>query len=387
MKVLISGGGIAGLTLAYWLHHWGHTPIVVERAPHGRLGGYGIDFFGTGYDVAGRMGMADQLAARQLPTDSVCYVDGSGRVTARLERRLLERVIGGPYLALMHTTLEEALGEAVRDKVEIRYGHRIAAIEQRPGDVDVAFADGGRESFDLLVGADGVHSVTRELAFGSEERFARHLGFAMACYPVADTYGLGPRRVHYNEPGRQTVLYPTGRPGELIALFLYRTSARSVPRRTKRRSALCSAFSDMGWLTPQLLAAAPQDDLFMDSLTQIAMPSWHAGRVALVGDACGAMTLTSAQGASMAMAGGYLLAQALHQHDDHRAALHAYEARLRPAVQQRQQRARTFARSLVPATGIGLAAQSTVTRLVLRDAFTGLLRRGYGDTTSILTRT
>lgn len=387
MKILISGGGIAGLTLAYWLHHYGHTPVVAERAPHGRLGGYGIDFFGTGYDVAARMGITGRLAAHQLPADSICYVDGAGRVTARLERQLLEKVIRGPYLALMHTTLEEALGEAVQDKVEIRYGQSIAALEQRPGGVDVTFADGSHESFDLLIGADGVHSATRELAFGPEGRFARHLGYTMACYPLPDTYGLGPRRVHYSKPGRQTILYPTGTPGELIALFLYRTADHTVPPRTERRAALRSAFTGMGWLTPQLLDAAPEDGLFMDTLTQITMPSWHTGHIALTGDACGAMTLTSAQGASMAMASGYLLAQALHQHDDLQAAFHTYETRLRPAVQQRQQRARAFARSLVPATRIGLATQSAVTRLILRDAFTGLLRRGYGDTSSILTRT
>ncbi|GAA2986258.1 FAD-dependent monooxygenase [Streptosporangium longisporum] len=387
MKILISGGGIAGLTLAHWLHHWGHIAVVAERAPHGRLGGYGIDFFGTGYDVAAHMGITDRLAAHQLPTDSVCYVDGAGRVTARLERQLLEKVIRGPYLALMHTTLEEALAEAVRDKVEIRYGQHIAAIEQRPSGVGITFAEGRQESFDLLIGADGVHSATRELAFGPEERFARHLGYTMACYPLHDTYGLGPRRVHYSEPGRQTILYPTGMPGELIALFLYRTADHTIPPCAERRAALRHTFTGMGWLTPQLLDAAPEDGLFMDSLTQITMPSWHTGRIALTGDACAAMTLTSAQGASMAMDGGYLLVQALHQHADHQAAFHTYETQLRPAVQQRQQRARTFARSLVPATRTGLATQSAVTRLVLRNAFSGLLRRGYGDATSILTRT
>ncbi len=142
MRILISGGGIAGLTLAYWLHRYGHTPVVVERAPHGRLGGYGIDFFGTGYDVAARMGIADRLAAHQLPTESIRYVDGAGRVAARLDRRLLEKVIRGPYLALMHTTLEEALGDAVHDQADIRYGRSITAIEQSPGGVGVTFTDG-----------------------------------------------------------------------------------------------------------------------------------------------------------------------------------------------------------------------------------------------------
>ncbi|MFE9390117.1 FAD-dependent monooxygenase [Streptomyces sp. NPDC006784] len=386
MKVLISGGGIAGLTLAYWLDHYGHTPVVIERAPHGRLGGYGIDFFGTGYDVAARMGITDRLAAHQLPTESIRYVDEAGRVTARLERRLLEKVIRGPYLALMHTTLEEALGDAVRDRVDIRYGRRITAVEQPPDCVGVTFTDGEREHFDLVLGADGVHSETRELAFGPEGDFAHHLGYTMACYPVPDTHGLGPHRIHYSEPGRQTILYPSDVPGQLIALFLYRTRDRRPPPRAQRRAALRSAFADAGPLTSQLLDAAPEEDLFMDTLTQITMPSWHIGRIALTGDACSAMTLTSAQGASMAMAGGYLLAQALHQHDDHQAAFRAYQTRLRPAVQERQQRARAFARSLVPASRTGIAAQHLISRLVLRDLFSGLLRRGYGDTTSILDR-
>lgn len=387
MRILISGGGIAGLTLAYWLHRYGHTPVVVERAPHGRLGGYGIDFFGTGYDVAARMGIADRLAAHQLPTESIRYVDGAGRVAARLDRRLLEKVIRGPYLALMHTTLEEALGDAVHDKADIRYGRSITAIEQSPGGVGVTFTDGECESFDLVLGADGVHSQTRELAFGPEGDFAHHLGYAMACYPVPDTYGLGPHRIHHSEPGRQTILYPSDVPKQLIALFLHRTQDRRPPPRAQRRTALRGAFADASPLTAQLLDAAPEEGLFMDTLTQITMPSWHTGRIALTGDACSAMTLTSAQGASMAMAGGYLLAQALHRHDDHRAAFLAYQNRLRPAVQQRQQRARAFARSLVPATRPGIAAQHLISRLVLRDLFTGLLRRGYGDTTSILDRT
>ncbi|MDH6197682.1 2-polyprenyl-6-methoxyphenol hydroxylase-like FAD-dependent oxidoreductase [Mycobacterium frederiksbergense] len=383
MRVLISGGGIAGLTLAYWLHHHGHDPVVVERAPRGQFGGYGIDFFGTGYDIAARMGLTDRLAAHQLPTEDIRYIDKRGRPRARLERRLLEKVIGGPYLALMHARLEEALADAVGNRVEVRHENRIAAVEQRPDGIDVVFADGTQEGFDLLVGADGVHSATRELVFGPEEQFARHLGYAMACYPVPDTHNLGPRRIHYSEPGRQIVLYPTDTPGELIALFLHHTAERDIPRRSERRATLHDAFDGMGWITPDLLAAAPEDDLFMDNLTQIRIPTWHRGRVALIGDACAAMTLTSAQGASMAMAGGYLLAEALNQHADHTTAFRAYDARLRPAVRLRQDRARAFARTLVPRTRTGLVIQGALSCIVMREAFAGLLRRGYGDTTSI----
>ncbi|WP_158889200.1 FAD-dependent monooxygenase [Amycolatopsis anabasis] len=383
MRILVSGGGVSGLTLAYWLNRHGHTPVVVERTPHGSYGGYGIDFFGSGYDVASRMGIVDQLVDRQVPAKSIAYVDGNGRVSARLERRLLEQIIRGPYLALLHSTLDEALTELVRDEVEIRYDSRIAGIRQHGTGVDVVFADGAEESFDLLIGADGVHSKTRELVFGPERQFARNLGYLLACYPVEDVYRLGPVRTHYNEPGRLAALYGTGVPGEAVALFVFRSDDRHVPR-AERPAKLRAALGGMGWLVPQLCAAAPEDEIFMDTLTQIHLPTWYRGRVALIGDACGAMTMASAQGASLAMAGGYLLAEALRDHTDPGAAFAAYERRVRPPVVRRQRRARGFAKAVAPASRAGLAAQRLGARALLHQPLAGLLRLGYGDTTSIL---
>lgn len=385
MRVLISGGGVAGLTCAYWLCQAGHTPVVVERAQAGPLDGYGIDLSGTGYDIAGRMGILDQLAARRLRLVSVAFVDAADRVTARLDQPLAEKVLRGPYLALMHTTLEETLADAVRGKVEVRHRQSIAKVRQSDGGVEVTFADGAQEGFDALVGADGVHSRTRELVFGSEPRWARHLGFSMACYPVPDIAGLTGVRAHFTEPGRQTVLYPTDTVGTSVALFLFRTRPHGGIPRPERAARLGAAYIDSDWHTPELLAHAPDDGFFMDTLTQIEMPGWHRGRVVLIGDACGALTLTSAQGASVAMAGGYLLASALAAHPrDHTAAFAAYEARLRPFVAERQRRARSFARGLVPATRTGQSVQRMVTRLVLRDACAPPLRFGFGDTRSIL---
>lgn len=385
-KVLISGGGVAGLTLAYWLERSGHTPVIVERSPHGRLGGYGFDFAGTAFDVGERMGIIQELRRHRIPADSVAWVRANGEPFAKLESGLIEKVARGPYLGLMHYTLEDALIRAVEDRVEIRYEQSIETIHQRADAIDVGFVDGGRERFDLLVGADGVHSTTRTLGFGPERRYARHLGYHMACYPIPDRYGSEPIRAHYSEPGRQLIVYPTDNPGELIALFLFETPSSEAIPRSERLDLLRRTFGRMGWIAPQVLADAPDTgDIFMDSMTQIVMPTWRNGRVALIGDAAGCLTLVSGQGVSMAMAGGYILAAKLDESADPATAFARYEHRMRPEVERRQRTARTFSRALVPSSRFGVFAQRHLTGLLLRDAFAGLLRRQI-DLTSILSR-
>ncbi|GAB3971539.1 FAD-dependent monooxygenase [Actinoallomurus acanthiterrae] len=379
MRVLICGGGIAGLTLAYWLRRRGMEPVVAERAPHGRLGGYGIDFFGTGYDVATRMGIIDQLTPHRLPVDSIDFIDASGRAGARLTAGLLDKIIQGPHLGLMHTALEGALLDVVQDDVEIRFGETISAVRDTGTAVDIDFAGGGAQRFDVLVGADGIHSRTRELVFGPEPRFARYLGVRLASYPVTDRYGWGRIRAHYTEPGRQSVVYPTGEENRLIALFLFRSPSGTSVLRAERLDLLRSVFRGMGWITPSLLAdAPPSESVFMDTMTQIVMPSWHRGRVALVGDACGCMTMVSAQGVSMAMAGAYILAEELATQGDHIRAFTRYQAQMQEEVTRRQRNALVFARSLVPGTRAGLIAQGLANRLIMRKAFASMLRRQFG---------
>ena len=169
MQVLISGAGPAGLTLAYWLKRYGYTPVVVERAASLRHDGYGIDFLGTGYDVACQMGIIEKLRAQQLRVKQTAYINNSGEPIARLGGSLLNKVARGKYLALMRWTLVDAIYTLVNNSVEIRFGRTLKHIQQDVNSITGTFDDGSVETFDLLIGADGVHSNTRRLVFGPDQ--------------------------------------------------------------------------------------------------------------------------------------------------------------------------------------------------------------------------
>jgi 2-polyprenyl-6-methoxyphenol hydroxylase-like FAD-dependent oxidoreductase len=379
MRVLISGGGIAGLTLAYWLHHSGISSVVIERADAIRRDGYAIDFLGTGYDVASRMGLIDRLVARQIPYEAVVFVNKDGKQIAGIDARLIRHVTDGKYLAVMHSTLEEALYEALEGAIEVRFGCWFTKIVQGSDAVEVTFNDGTSESFDLLIGADGVHSATRTLLFGPEEQFSRYLGCSIACYQLTDRYSIGRVYKCYNEPGRQVLAYGTNTEGILLVLFLYQAATPEHLPREQRLAHLRKVFAGMGWLTQEFLSDASQEaSVFMDAVIQIHMPTWHQGRVALVGDACGCPTLLSGQGASLAMGGAYLLACALSQSADYQEAFRRYEHQMRPHVLAQQKNGRSFAKSLLPGSPLSLFVQRTMMKLLLRPAFRGLLRRSFG---------
>lgn len=158
----------------------------------------------------------------------------------------------------------------------------------------MTFHDGTTESFDLLIGADGVHSSTRALVFGPEDQFRRYLGYTIACYPLADRYGIGHTFKMYVEPGRMAAAYCTPQAGELLMFFMYQSAKLEYVPREQRLARLCEVFAGMGWLTEQFLSdISSAQSIFMDAVIQIQMPTWHQGRVALVGDACDCPTLLS----------------------------------------------------------------------------------------------
>ena len=376
LPLLISGGGIAGLTLANRLHRHGIEPVVIEQAADLCQDSYALDFFGTGCEVAERMGLVDRLFSQHIAFDGIEYVNARGMLIAKLDASLLRKITEGKYLALMRWSLEEVLYEVLEGNVEVRFGRRLTAVEPGPDAVGVTFNDGTSESFDLLIGADGVHSATRALAFGPDEQFSRSLGYTIACYPLADRYGIGSTCKMHVEPGRLGATYCASQAGQLLTFFLYRSAQSSPPPREQRLAHLREVFAGMGWITKLLLADAPAAAaVFMDALDQIQAPTRPRGRVALIGDACGCPTLLSGQGASLAMAGAYLLAEALHEASSYQEAFAWYEQQMRPLVQAQQSRPAASPPSSCPARL--WACSSNKRRVLFRETFRGLLRREF----------
>jgi 2-polyprenyl-6-methoxyphenol hydroxylase-like FAD-dependent oxidoreductase len=349
-KILISGGGIAGLTLATLLKEQGRDLAVVERDHALRSEGYMMDFFGSGWDVAERMGLVPELRAIRYPIDALQFVDGNGQVYAAVPISRVSHALDGNYVYLRRSDLERILFDRVTASgVEVRFGREIKSLSQSQDAVHVTFDDGSEADFALVFGADGVHSNVRRLVFGEESQFARFLGGYVAAYHLDDPhFELGRALKLYEETDRVAAFYPLD-DTRLAATYAFRHAETRVPHE-ERLAFVRKAFAGAGWIAEKMLDAYQGNEpIYFDSLTQIIMPHWSKGRVALLGDACGCLTLIAGQGSHMAMAGTYVIARELERHDgDYGAAFAAYEAKLKPAVTKRQDDAASFARYFIP---------------------------------------
>ncbi|MEV0316970.1 FAD-dependent monooxygenase [Streptomyces sp. NPDC050658] len=332
-KVLISGAGIAGPALAFWLNRHGYAVTVVEKAGAPRNGGYPIDVRGTALEVVRRMGILPRLRDAHIDTRRFTFLDEGGGTVASVEPRAANG--GGPPSAANGGDLEVRRGElvdalygAVRDDVEFVFDDSIDTFDQsgtlgQPGTpdqssgrgVDVRFRGGGERTYDMVFGADGLHSRTREALFGPEERFHHYLGYCFAGFTVPNTFGLSHEIMMWNTPGRAAALYAVRDDDRVHVLLNF---ARPDPRFGALRDPaaqldlVASVFGDAGWEVPGLVAAMRgADDLFVDVVSQIRMPRWSSGRVALVGDAAYAPSFLTGQGTSLALVGAYMLAGSL----------------------------------------------------------------------------
>ena len=346
------------MATAWWLRRTGWDVLLVERAPEFRTGGYMIDFFGPGLEVAERMGLLPMLERHRARISSVTAVDERGRRRSELGAATYETVAGG-MVSLLRGDLAGVLRDAVSSP--IRFGTTVEAIEPVADGVRVRLTNGTVEDVDLLVGADGVHSRVRELAFGPEEQFVRYLGYHVAAFSAHDTglsKRIGERYQMLTTPNRMIGCYAVGE-GGFASFFLYREENWRLP--DDPAAGLRERFGDLGWVVPELLHAL-SDDVYFDQAAQVEMDGWHRGRIVLVGDACGAVSLFAGHGASLAMTGAYVLAEELADGDVD-AALARYQARMWPPVTRTQEFGRRFTEWMAPSTRWRIVARDWMFRL------------------------
>lgn len=338
MQAVISGAGIAGLSLAQRLDSLGWDVVVVDKAPGPRPQGYMIDFFGPGFDAAEAMGVLPRLFELGYQVDEVSFLDGSGRQRAGLDFGRFARAVDGRLLSILRPDLELALREQVEHSVELRFGCGIARIDNAGDGVRVTLTDGTALDANLLVGADGIHSTVRRMVFGEEERFFRYLGFHTAAFVFDDPEihrQVGNRFCLTDTAQRQMGLYGL-RDGQVAAFTVHRTPDPVLPEDTQR--AVRETYADLGWVVPQALAQCPpSSEVYYDQVAQIEIPQWSSGRVTLIGDACQAVSLLAGQGASLAVAGAYVLGEQLATADSIATALARYEGLWQPVVTEKQQ--------------------------------------------------
>lgn len=363
--VLISGASIAGPALAFWLNRYGYAVTVVEKAAALRSGGYPVDVRGTALEVVRRMGIWPRLRDAHVDTRRFTFLDSDGGTVASISPHAVAGSAAGRDLEVRRGDLTDALYTAVRDDVEFLFDDSIDSVDQPGHGVDVTFRGGGRRTFDMVVGADGLHSRTRELLFGPEERFHRYLGYCFAGFTLPNTLGLSHEVMMWNTPGRAAALYAVGDSDEVHAFlnFAHPQPPSGAFREPGAQPDLfASVFADAGWEVPGMIASLRgADDLFADVVSQIRMPRWSSGRIALVGDAAYAPSFLTGQGSSLALVGAYMLAGSLARRDA-AAGFAAYERDTREFVTLNQDQIGEGEAALFPTTSEALERRNDMLR-------------------------
>lgn len=344
-KILISGAGVAGLTAAIWLGRHGFKPIIVEKSPSIRADGYIVSLSHASYHYAAQLGLLEKIRARNSGIRQSSYHDRRGKAMLTLDFK--ELFVGVDVVQIMRDDLEEILFDEARHLAEFRLATTITAIEQDAECANVTFSDGRHERFDVVIGADGLHSNTRSLVFPDAGITRRYLGLFSSAYRLPNVVDMAARFENHMEQTRYMCVYTTRR-DDLACLFIWQSDKREAPPPDARRAELEASFASAPALVQRVIDAFPEDaTVYMDPLIQIEMRRWSRGHVVLLGDAAHCLTLLSGQGASTAFWGACTLCEGLVA-GDKAAAFAAYESALKPVVDEMQPATRLAAKWYIP---------------------------------------
>jgi 2-polyprenyl-6-methoxyphenol hydroxylase-like FAD-dependent oxidoreductase len=367
MKILISGAGIAGPALAYWLQKAGFEPTVVELAQTPRPGGQTVDIRGIAREVVERMGLMQIIRERRMHERGMAYVRANGRQSAAFPAEILQGAGPVAEIEILRGDLSEILLGATTEGVEYLYGDSITKLTQDDDGVQVTFQSGTERRFDLVVGADGVHSRTRALAFGNEAQYVEHLGGYGSFFTVRTPEPLDGWMKIYSAPGGRWVgLRPDHDPQYAKALLSFRSPLLPRLKQADQKALLAKTFAGVGWHAAHIIDALPSaDDFYFDTTSRVVVPEWSRGRIVLLGDAGYCGSPLAGHGTALSLVGAYVLAGELTEHNgDHARAFPAYQREMQPYVDQRME---------LPPGGLKMAMPMTATGIRLRDASTRLM--------------
>lgn len=365
-SVLVSGAGIAGPTLAYWLTVHGFETTLVEIAPQLRTGGYVIDFWGRGFDVAEKMRILTEIKREGYDIKELRLVNSRGKRVGGLNAEVFRSATSGRYVSIPRGELAKIIFETVGDRCETVFGDSVTKIEPDESEVRVSFERTEPRRFDMVIGADGLHSVVRKLVFGKQDLFEKYLGYRVAAFTVK---GYRPRDeevyVSYSLPGRQVARFAM-RNDQTMFLFVFADAKSPYDEEPgiDHKGILRAGFSDAGWECSQILEAMEScGEIYFDRVSQIRMSNWSQGRVGLVGDAAFCPSLLAGQGSALAMFGAYILAGELSRSADRpQNAFQRYEQRLRRFIVGKQDAAVKFSGSFAPKTRLGIFLRNKITK-------------------------
>ncbi|MEO5866982.1 MAG: FAD-dependent monooxygenase [Sphingomonas sp.] len=357
MKVLISGASVAGPALAFWLGRAGHDVTVVERALALREGGYAVDFRGSAHmEVLNRMEIVDDLRKVETGGGAMRFVDSDNRT-----RLFLPPEFAGGDLEVRRADLSRLLYEKTNSFVRYVFGDSVRGVEQYPDRVEVSFQRSPPQRYDFVFGADGIHSNIRRLAFPGEN-FERDLGHYIASWDAPGLTVDVAETICFNMPGRMIATQPSGRDGAppgVLALFA--SYPLGIGRRdtSRQKEALNSRFAGMGWRTPELLSTlGPSDDFYFNTVSRARVPHWSNGRIALLGDAAGGVSI-GGMGTGSAIVGAYILAgELLSNLRGYSDAFSRYQRHVQPYAEQGASTGEGSGRFLAPRTSFGLVVRN-----------------------------
>lgn len=353
-KILVSGGSIAGLTLAYWLIQHGCEVTVIERNAGLRLGGQNIDVKGPAWEIIKKMGLAEKIRAANTTEVGIRFVNTNNKILAEFPKD--NAVSMTQEIEILRGDMVNILYGEVKDKATFIFGDQIEKIVEQEDSVDVGFNSRNNEKYALVIIAEGIGSNTRHLVFGNEVKY-HYLGLYSAYFTMEKSPADTRWARWCNAPGAIVFLLRPDNHGTTRASIFFRSPERGYEKLSiaDQQALLIKKIAHVGWEAPRIAAAIQQaDDLYFERVSQIKAPHWHKGRVAMTGDAAYCVTPIAGKGTDLAVAGAYILAGELARSNDYNEAFSAYERIMRPYANKVQQLPPGVPGLVYPASKLGL---------------------------------